>query len=1016
MIRLFRAAALGAIALIGMPALVFSQTATQIAFSPQSARGSVLTVVSATLTTSSSAPVSGATIDFQLNDGGTWHSFSDDLTATSNVTDSTGNASTALLPLDIFPAGTYAIRAVFSGGAQYAASSTESQLTIQQPQCTDEGVVFNCLGSWEAIRIATHRTSAPGIPLILVHGNGEEDEQNRANYFGWSALRNSILTNDEYAPFDVFIWKHDTARAIGFNGSTGNATDLAAYVNRLMPKYPAGTKLVFIAHSRGGLVVRSFMNYHDQGNSVARLITLGTPHHGTPFAVPDWTALSWNSNVGSDPSVFDGVYSFAFDVKRLGSLNLAWDNVDGAINDNLLLNFSSKFAVNGQFILTPADANSTATAADSTVFYSSSLKLTFGTLADLNQREKYADRIVRYGAYDDSLSDNDDLAKQTLSSLLNAFALAFDQHKALEVVTSFLARSDVALKTTARYFANDGLVPLQSALYLDFSNATPFSSIDSQKHVSLNQISVSPNCAGGTVVPLGGDGNGHYRVWWGSQDSIQDHLDLIATTNACYWQALSVDVANSVVVPRLTLQYGFPASAGTSATTTGSGATATAGYVRIQPAPGSSGASGFAIYGLTVGGVLVSETAVLASPPVQRGRVYAQTGANTRTGLAVANTNDQDVTVSFFFTDRNGIDVNSSSFVMPAHSQIAKFLDEPPFNGGTFTGSFTFDASAPIVALALRGYLNERSEFLMSTLPVAQLTSSSSAPVAIPQFADGSGWTTSVLLVNSTDSAISGTAEFFTPGTSTAAGQALTMVVNGQSAKSFPYNIPPRSSTSLETGNAFDAVQTGWIKITPTGGSASPVALAVFRFTAGGIVVSETGVLGQTGSSSFNLYVETSASGSDAKIRSGLAVANTSANPITVTLDLSTLAGASTGLTSSVVVPAQGQLARFLTELPGFENLPGPFQGVLKIKSTSAPLSVIGLRGHVNERNTTLLATTPPLNNDAPPSNGEIVIPHFVDGGGYTTQFVLFSGTASGSSGTMIFLDKSGQPLGLTFQ
>jgi hypothetical protein len=44
------------------------------------------------------------------------------------------------------------------------------------------------------------------------------------------------------------------------------------------------------------------------------------------------------------------------------------------------------------------------------------------------------------------------------------------------------------------------------------------------------------------------------------------------------------------------------------------------------------------------------------------------------------------------------------------------------------------------------------------------------------------------------------------------------------------------------------------------------------------------------------------------------------------------------------------------------------------------------------------------------------VIPHFVDGGGYTTQFVLFSGTAAGSSGTMIFLDKNGQPLGLTIQ
>jgi hypothetical protein len=240
--------------------------------------------------------------------------------------------------------------------------------------------------------------------------------------------------------------------------------------------------------------------------------------------------------------------------------------------------------------------------------------------------------------------------------------------------------------------------------------------------------------------------------------------------------------------------------------------------------------------------------------------------------------------------------------------------------------------------------------------------------------------------------------------------------VNGQSAKSFSYTIPPHSSTSLETGNATDSAQVGSIKVTPGAGTTSPVALAIFRLKSGGIVVSETGVLGTTGGSSFNVYVETSGSGNSAKIRSGLALANTSANPITVTLDLSTLTGSSTGLSSSVVVPAQGQLARFLTEFPGFENLPGPFQGILKIKSTSAPLSVIGLRGHVNERNDTLLATTPPLNNDAPLPTGEIVIPHFVDGGGYTTQFVLFSGTASGSSGTMIFLDKNGQPLGLTIQ
>ena len=46
----------------------------------------------------------------------------------------------------------------------------------------------------------------------------------------------------------------------------------------LLPKYPAGARIVFVAHSRGGLVVRSFMNYRNQGSKVHRLITLATPH------------------------------------------------------------------------------------------------------------------------------------------------------------------------------------------------------------------------------------------------------------------------------------------------------------------------------------------------------------------------------------------------------------------------------------------------------------------------------------------------------------------------------------------------------------------------------------------------------------------------------------------------------------------------------------------------------------------------------------------------------------------
>jgi len=48
------------------------------------------------------------------------------------------------------------------------------------------------------------------------------------------------------------------------------------------------------------------------------------------------------------------------------------------------------------------------------------------------------------------------------------------------------------------------------------------------------------------------------------------------------------------------------------------------------------------------------------------------------------------------------------------------------------------------------------------------------------------------------------------------------------------------------------------------------------------------------------------------------------------------------------------------------------------------------------------------------PTTSEMDFPHLVDGGGYTTQFILFSG-ASGqaTTGTLGFFDESGQPLNL---
>ena len=73
-----------------------------------------------------------------------------------------------------------------------------------------------------------------------------------------------------------------------------------------------------------------------------------------------------------------------------------------------------------------------------------------------------------------------------------------------------------------------------------------------------------------------------------------------------------------------------------------------------------------------------------------------------------------------------------------------------------------------------------------------------------------------------------------------------------------------------------------------------------------------------------------------------------------------------------------------------------PFQGVLRISSTSSPagIAVVGLRGRYNERGDFLLSTTPPSPSD-PEDNpqDEAFIPQILDGGGYSTQIVIFGGT-----------------------
>ncbi len=299
----------------------------------------------------------------------------------------------------------------------------------------------------------------------------------------------------------------------------------------------------------------------------------------------------------------------------------------------------------------------------------------------------------------------------------------------------------------------------------------------------------------------------------------------------------------------------------------------------------------------------------------------------------------------------------------------------------------------------MRGFTNERSEFLITTLPVADLAlPAANGAILFPHFADGAGWSTQMLLVNPTDAPMTGSIQF-------------------ASAPAQNYSIAGKSSVNVATSGLGATVATGAVRVVPSAGSNAPTGIAVFSFKNGGITVMQTGVPALPVSTAFRLYAESSGTPQRiGSIETGIAVANPSASPADVLFELNTLNGAATGLTGSATVPANSQVAMFLNQVQGLSTLFSPFQGVLRVSTTSpGGISVVGLRGRYNERGDFLIATTQPTIEADPPVTSALFFPHFADGGGFTTQFILFNGNANQSpSGSLQFYSQSGQPLSLT--
>jgi hypothetical protein len=515
-------------------------------------------------------------------------------------------------------------------------------------------------------------------------------------------------------------------------------------------------------------------------------------------------------------------------------------------------------------------------------------------------------------------------------------------------------------------------------------------------------------CYEGTVIPAQSELRAYWRKGGGCTDSDNNNSDFLAVSPIPHNTSSSRNFCGGTAGTRtFTLQD----RGSTSFQSTGSASAITTGFTRIQPDAGTIAPTGLAIYGLRQGGTLITETGVPVSRLITTGLTYIEISGATNTGLAIANPNSQSVTFDYTTDDSNNTLTNfSGSIVIPPNSQIATFLNEMPFAIRPQSGTMTFFSSLPVAVTALRGFTNERGEFLVSTLPILDPTvAASSIPTYLPHFAASGGWRTELVLVNTTGVAVSGTVSFFDTS-----GNPMTVAVGSVTVSSVDYSVPSKRTVKFALVNSGSTVQTGLAKITPTSGDRAPVPLGIFSYTFGGARVTEAAVAGLRGTE-FRTYVENSGTpGGINAIQSGFAIGNAESTTATVSVEVFRTDGSSTGLTNSITIPVNAKVARFTNEL--FPTLPASFKGTMRLTSSSN-LSVVGLRSHINERGDFLITTLPASLEQTAGSASEIVFPHIVDGGGYTTQFILFNGVKDlGTSGTLLFRTTGGQLLDLTLQ
>lgn len=201
-------------------------------------------------------------------------------------------------------------------------------------RATDEDVSIRELGKGRRAEIKI-RVYEP--PVLLVHGVFSSSETwTKPEFNTYEALKSrgfAAFTMDYTFYQDIYV----SARRVGerIESIKKNCIEGIGYVKAVPPYENVNvTKVSIVAHSLGGVVSRVYtLGFAEGGyhNDVLRLVTLGSPHHGS-----DWTTLAkWQENLErltkkklqSGP-VYDQLRTESDLMKRLNGEDLRQDRIN----------------------------------------------------------------------------------------------------------------------------------------------------------------------------------------------------------------------------------------------------------------------------------------------------------------------------------------------------------------------------------------------------------------------------------------------------------------------------------------------------------------------------------------------------------------------------------------------------------------------------------------------------------------------------------------------------------------